>query len=310
VAELNLAEHLADGGLSAAEVAEREGSAQDSTFRLLRAAAAHGLVTRDGDHRFHSTPLLATLRRDGPRSLRGLALGRTVPGLWLTWNHFPAAVRTGGPQVESALGSGLFEHFEAHPDEGAMFSEAMTSATAAWAPSVAARIDLTGVTRIADIGGSNGSLAQLLLQADPTLHGVILDRPEVISRSAREIARNALDGRLVALAGDFFEEVPEADLYLLKFILHDWDDESCVTILRNCRSAMRPGGRVAIVEMVIDAAGEAGLVELQDLNMLVATSGRERSLDEYDALLTAAGLHRRGLIATDSPLSVIEAVVT
>jgi O-methyltransferase domain len=123
----------------------------------------------------------------------------------------------------------------------------------------------------------------LLLQADPTPRGLVLDRPEVIPRAAQEAARNGLDQRLDTLAGDFFEGVPEADLYLLKFILHDWDDESCVKILRNCRSAMRPRARVAVVEMVIDAAGEPGLAELQDLNMLVATAGRERSLDEYDA---------------------------
>ena len=143
VADLNLAEHLADGGLSAAELAEREGSDPDSIFRLLRAAAALGLLTRDQHHRFHSTPLLATLRRDVPGSLRGLALGRTVPGLWLIWNHFPAAVRTGRAQTETALGRGLFEHFEAHPGEGALFSAAMASATAAWAPSVAARRHMT-----------------------------------------------------------------------------------------------------------------------------------------------------------------------
>lgn len=310
VADLNLAEHLAGGSLSAAELAEREGSDPDSTFRLLRAAAALGLLTHDEDHRFHSTPLLATLRREVPGSLRGLALGRTVPGLWLTWNHFPAAVRTGRSQTETALGSGLFEHFEAHPGEGTLFSAAMASATAAWAPSVAACIDLQGVSRIADIGGANGSLVQLLLHADPILRGLVLDRPEVIPRAAEEAARNGLDQRLDTLAGDFFNGVPEADLYLLKFILHDWDDESCVKILRNCRTAMRPRARVAIVEMVIDAACEPGLAELQDLNMLVATSGRERSLDEYDALLTAAGLRRHKLIATDSPLSVIEAVAT
>jgi hypothetical protein len=210
VADLNLAEHLADGSLSAAELAEREGIEPDSTSRLLRAAAAAlGLLTRDEHHRFHSTPLLATLRRDVPRSLRGLALGRTVPGLWLTWNHFPAAVRTGRPpQTESALGSALFEYFAAHPGQAALSSEAMASATAAWAPSVAARIDLEGVTRIVDIGGANGSLLQLLLQADPTPRGLVPDRPEVIPRAAQEAARNGLSQRLDTLAGDSFKGVP------------------------------------------------------------------------------------------------------
>ena len=242
VADLNVAEHLADGSLSAAELAEREGSEPDSTSRLLRAAAALGLLTRDEHHRFHGTPLLATLRRDVPGSLRGLALGRTVA----------AGHRARGPTARSS---------------------------------------------------------SCLLQADPTPPGWrARDRPEVLPRAAQEAARNGLGQRLDTLAGDFFEGVPEADLYLLKFILHDWDDESCVKILRNCRSAMRPQARVAVVEMVVDAAGEPGLAELQDLNMLVVTSGRERSLDEYDALLTAARLRRHRLIATDSPLSVIEAV--
>ena len=126
--------------------------------------------------------------------------------------------------------------------------------------------------------------------------------------AAAEIARKGLGQRTTAVAGDFFESVPQADLYLLKFILHDWDDERAITILRRCREAMTPGGRVAIVEMVVGELSEPGLGALIDMNMLAASPGQERSLDEYDALLTAAGLRRTAVRPASSSQSVIEAV--
>src|SRR5262249_23342896 len=154
----SLADHLREGGLTADEVARREDSAPGTTFRLMRASVALGLLTADADGRFHSTPLLATLRRDATGSLRGLALATTLPGQWLAWNEFTASVRTGQTQVATALGTDFFDYLEKHPLEARDFSEGLTSVTTLWISDAARVIDTTGVRRVVDVGGANGSL--------------------------------------------------------------------------------------------------------------------------------------------------------
>jgi predicted O-methyltransferase YrrM len=166
-------------------------------------------------------------------------------------------------------------------------------------------IDTTNVRRAVDIGGANGALLQ---KANPALHGIVFDRPNIARDAEPHVARSGFADRTEVVGGDFFERVPAGDLYLLKFILHDWDDESCVKILRKCREAMEPGGRIAIFEFVMGADCDAGLTALMDLNMLAVVNGRERSLPEFDALLHRPGLRRTAVLTTDSPQSVIEAV--
>ena len=178
-----------------------------------------------------------------------------------------------------------------------------------WAADIAKAIDTTGVTLAVDVGGATGSLLQLLQEANPTLHGIVFDRPNIADDAAAQIAQRGFPDRTDVVGGDFFESVPPADLYLLKFILHDWDDQRAIKILQRCREAMAPGGRIAIVEMVLGDLNDPGLGALIDMNMLAAGPGRERSLDEYDALLVAAGLRRTAVLATSSPQSIIVAVV-
>lgn len=307
-ADLSLAEHLAEGRLTADEVAEREGSAPDTTFRLMRACVALGLLTADDGGRFSATPLLATLGKDAPGSLRDLALTLTMPAHWLAWNEILASVRTGHTQVRTALGTDFFDYLQQHPEQANLFSAGIANTTSLWTADIAKVIDTTNVKVAVDVGGATGSLLRLLQEANPTLRGVVFDRPNIIDDAVNQIAQNGFAERTDVVGGDFFQAVPPADLYLLKFILHDWDDQSCVTILRRCREAMTPGGRIAIIEMVLGKLSDPGPGALMDLNMLAACVGRERSLDEYDALLAAAGLRRNAIAATSSPQSVIEAV--
>ena len=307
-AELSLADHLAAGPLTAQEIAEREGSAPGTTLRLMRACAAFGLLTTDEADRFHSTPLLDTLRTDAPRSLRAFAMAITNSAYWLPWIRFGASVRTGHSQAHNALGMDFFDYLERTPSQAQEFSAGMSSGTSVWAPELADLIDTTNVRRAVDIGGANGALLALLQKANPALHGIVFDRPNIARDAGPDIARNGFAERTELVGGDFFESVPPGDLYLLKFILHDWDDESCVKILRRCREAMEPGGRIAIFELVVGADGDAGLAALMDLNMLALLNGRERSLREFDALLHRAGLRRTAVLTADSPHSVIEAV--
>ena len=308
VADLSLADHLAAARLTAAEVAEREGSAPTTTFRLMRACVAIGLLTADANGRFASTPLLQTLRKDTPGSLRDLALAITQPSQWLPLNEFVTSVRTGQSQVSAALGMDFFDYLEQHPSQAREFSAGVGSTTAFWAADAAEAIDTTGVELAVDVGGATGSLLQLLQEANPELRGIVFDRPNIVDDAVAQIARAGLAERTEVVGGDFFESVPPADLYLLKFILHDWDDERAITILQRCRDAMIPGGKVAIVEMVVGEPSDPGFGALMDLNMLAASPGQERSLEEYDALLGAAGLRRTAVFTTNSPQTVIEAI--
>lgn len=309
IADLSIADHLAGGPLSAAEVATRENSGTDYTYRLMRAGVAMGVLTADADSRFHTTALLDTLRKDEARSLRDFVLAMTATTHWLPWHHLVDAVRTGCDPATTALGTDVFTYFERNPDAARLFNGAMASLTGAWAGHVADLIDTTGVARAVDVGGGNGSLLRTLQEANPALRGVIFDRPNVAAEVAAEIGNSEFSGRTAVLGGDFFESVPTGDLLLLKMILHDWDDDHCVTILRRCREALAPGARLAIVEMLLGKLDAPGLAALMDLNMLVCCpDGRERSLAEFDALLQAAGLRRTAVHLTGSPHSIIEAV--
>ncbi|HTI75965.1 MAG TPA: methyltransferase [Mycobacterium sp.] len=307
-AELNLADHLAAGPLTAQEIADREDSAPATTYRLMRACAAFDLTTLDEDGRFHGTPLLDTLRTDSPRSMRAVVMAVTNNAHWLPWVRFSESVRTGHSQAHNALGMDIFDYLEQNPSLAKEFSAGMSSLTSLWAPGLASLIDTSGVRRAVDIGGANGTLLTLLQKANPSLRGVVFDRPNIARDAEAVIARDGFADRTEVVGGDFFESVPPGDLYLLKFILHDWDDESAVKILRRCRDAMEPGGRIAILELVVGEDSRDSLRVLMDLNMLACANGRERTLPEFDALLERAGLRRTAVLTADSPQSVIEAV--
>jgi hypothetical protein len=303
-AELSVADHLAHGPLRAAEIARREGSAPETTFRLMRAGVALGLLTMDADDRFHGTPLLGTLRTDAPGSLRGMALALTNRSHWSPWGEFVTAVRKGQCQTREVLGLPIFEYLQQNPELAAEFTSAMQGVTELWARALAAVIDTSDVALAVDVGGANGALLRLLQQANPALHGIVFDRPDVAAAVNADIAND----RTEVVGGDFFEAVPAADLYLLKFILHDWDDESCIKILSRCREAMLPGGRIAVIEFLIGDHNDPGPAALMDLNMLAVATGKERTLAEIDALLAKAGLLRTAVQTSDSPQTMIEAV--
>ena len=306
--KLCLADHLSSGGLTAEEVAHRAGSAPDTTFRLMRACVTLGLLSADGEGRFYGTQSLAALRTDAPGSLRGHVLAVTQEAQFLAVSRLTDAVFKGGTQVEAVLGTDFFTYLEHHPDQAREFSEGLTSLTTNWVGDAASVINTTGVEVAVDVGGANGTLLYLLAEKNPTMRGIVFDRPNVLEGARAERDSRGLADRIELVGGTFFDAVPEADLYLLKFILHDWDEESCVKILRRCRAAMRPGARIAIVEVIVGEITDPGPGSLMDLNMLAVVSGRERSLSEYDTLLMAAGLRRISVTeARRSPQSVIEA---
>lgn len=305
---LSLPEHLHEASLTADEIARREGSAPGTTFRLLRALVFLGLATADDQARFTGTPLLDTLRKDAPGSLRGLSLATSVTGHWLPWAAFTDSVRSGETQVAKALGTDFFTYLDEHPDEAREFSEGMTSTTAAWVPLIAQLIDTTGVKVVADIGGAQGALLHVLLQQHPDLRGIVFERPAVVESALAETAKQGLSDRVEVIGGDFFQSVPSAGLFLLKQVLHDWNDEQSIVLLRTIKAAMQPGSRLLIIEQIVGDPSNPGFAAMMDMNMLAIVPGQERSLAEYDALITAAGLRRTGTSSAGPTHTVIEVV--
>lgn len=300
------AEHLRDGPLSAADLAARAEMNPSAVLRHLRACAGLGLVAYDGNG-FAATPLLDTLRKDHAQSMRGFALSQPAAGHWRPWGQFAEALRSGNQQAVAVLGSGIFDYFGQNQAEADAFTESMEGMTAVVAGEAARVLDTVGVERVVDVGGANGALLAPLLEANPALHGTLFDLPNVVEGHAFTNVPEQVRSRIDKVGGDFFKSVPPADLYLLKWILHDWNDDECVTILRNCREGIAPGGRIAIVELLLGEIGEPGLTPLMDLNMLVMATGRERSADEYGDLLAKAGFGEVEIIHTQSPMAVIVA---
>ena len=306
-ARLNVAEHLGNGAKSAEELASLTGSEPSALFRVLRAAASLGVFQLGADDRFSLTPLGETLRSGVPGSMREMAIMQTSKGHWLPWGKLEDAVRTGKAQAVATLGCELFEHYAASPEEAAAFSGAMGNLSALVASEVAAHVDTSGLTRAVDIGGAEGTLIAALLAKNPSLEGIVFDLPHVTATATAKLEGRGLLGRCAVVAGDFFKSVPSADLYVLKQILHDWNDEQATTILRNCAQSMTPRGRIAIVEMVIPDDRSSTPAQLMDVNMLAILPGRERTQAEYTALLAAAGLRFERLVPTHSPFQIIEA---
>lgn len=249
-----------------------------------------------------------TLRKDNPKNLRGMALSWPAPGHWLPWGRFTEAVKTGQSQTIRTLGAGLFEYLAMNPAEAAAFTEGMTSLTSTVAEETARVIDTSAVNIVADVGGAGGAMLYALLRVHPHLQGIVFDRPNVIAGARTAAGEFGLEQRVTTVGGDFFQGVPEADLYLLKHILHDWDDAACICILRNCRRALSPGGRVAVIEFLLGEIGEPSVAPLFDVTMMVLSSGRERSLVEYQRLFEAAGLRVKNVIPTKTPMTILEAV--
>ncbi|WP_018557611.1 MULTISPECIES: methyltransferase [unclassified Streptomyces] len=304
--DLSIPDHLADGPLGAEEIAERESSDPATTYRLLRACASLGLVEYQGERRFSDTPLSRLLRTGAPNTLREVALTWAGPSHWRAWERFPEAVRKGGTQIESALGTDFFTYLGDNPAEAELFSVAMSGMSEQLNRDLAQALDTTRSTVAVDVGGGTGALVQGLLLANPTLRGQSLDLPHAAAAAQASAGKQGLTDRFTAVTGDFFESVPPADLYLLKMVLHDWNDADCVRILRNCRAAALPGARVVVVENVIGEIGAPGFEPLADMHMLAMLPGQERDLPEFDTLFAASGWRRTAVTPTGFQFKIIE----
>ena len=308
-AKLGVADHLADGPQTSQALAQEIDADPDALYRLLRACACFGLLSEQPAQTFALTPLGDLLQSNEMGSLRDYAIGVAGPGHWRVLGHLDEAIKSGKPQSQEAHGMDLWEYYEQHEQESNHFSRTMGYLSQAAALDVLANYDASQSKQIVDVGGSQGMLLTKLLQAAPNAEGVLFDRPNVIEQ-AREVVKSlGLHDRVTLVSGDFFQEVPSGgDLYLLKQILHDWDDTQCLTILKNVHDAARPQSKLLVVEMIVPDSPEPSLVPLTDLAMLVLLGGRERSGHDYASLLERAGFRLERIISTDGLFSVLEAV--
>ena len=311
VAKLGLADVLKGGPKSPTDLARAVGADPATLHRVLRALASVGVFVERKDGRFALTPLGATLRSDRPDSLRAFAI-MMVDDYWFqAWSDLLQSVKTGQTAFDRVHGMKVFDYFGKHPDKARAFGEAMTSISGTENPVVAAGYDFSKVRTLVDVGGSHGHLLAAILKANRKLKGVLFDRPQVIdqARSAPYVNDKQIARRIELVAGDFFQSVPAgADAYIMKYIIHDWDDDLCLKILGNCRRAMAPNGRVLVVDAVIPPGNDPHWGKLLDINMLVGPGGRERTRSDFEQLFARAGLKVRKIIPTASPLSIVEGV--
>jgi hypothetical protein len=310
-AKLGIADLLADGPQPAAALAASTATHAPSLRRVLRLLASLGVFAEDDDGRFALTPVGAALRT-GPGSFRAAAQLFAGPMVWSAWGDLLNSVRTGEPAFRRVFQTDSFGYFETHPDEAAVFDEAMGAFTAMISTAVAGAYDFSAMRSVVDVGGGEGALLVGILRAHAGLRGTVFDLPRLADRARRSISRAGLDGRYDFAAGDFFEALPAGyDAYLFKHVVHDWDDAHAVRILRTCRRAMGTGAKLLIVEGVypprvtgLEARGPAA----NDVNMLVATGGRQRSEAEFRALYDAAGFELTRVVPTPAGVCVIEGV--
>jgi O-methyltransferase domain/Dimerisation domain len=307
-ARLELADLLASEPQTAADLAAARCVNSDALGRLLRALGSLGLVYATGDGAYALTTLGQGLRRDVAGSTHALAVLYGEEWLWAAYARLDESVATGQTGFERAHGAPLYTYLEQHREAAAVFHDAMSSFSRQETAAILAAYDFTAVTEIVDVGGGQGTLLAALLAAQPHLRGILFDRPEVIADAVPELAHGRLRGRSKLVGGDFFQAVPAGgDCYLLKSVVHNWDDERCAAILRVCRSAIAPEGRLLVLERVVPAGDAPAEAKLFDINMLVMQGGRERTEQEYAACLAAGGFRLSRVFPTASPLSVIEA---
>lgn len=309
-AELRLADALADGPTSSRELAERIPAHPDALQRVLRALVHLGVVAVVEDECFGLTPLGGYLRTDARGSLHQTACFWGLEYNRRPWLHLAHTLRSGETAFDHVFHMNWIEYLAAHPAVAATFNEGMTGLTTQVTAAVLAKYDFGGCRTLVDIGGGHGHLLAAILQACPDLSGTVFDLPHCRSGALQYLATAGVAGRCEFVGGDFFKEIPAgADAYLLKWVIHDWDDSHGLIILRTCRRAMAPDGKLLLIERLMPPANAvAPDAVFGDVAMLVHTGGRERTKAEYAALLEAADLVLARTVATDTAYSVLEAL--
>jgi len=309
-AELGIADVLKDGPKTAADIARTANASEDGVYRLLRALGSVGLFAETGNRRFRLTPLGRLLRRDSSQALGGYARFIGDQSTWRPWGELRHSVRTGEPAFDHVFAMPIFEYFAKMPESAAVFDAAMTSISTLESKAVVAAYDFSGINTLVDVAGGHGIMIVTILKANRRMRGILFDLPHVTAGATALLQSGGVADRCQIVSGDFFASVPEGgDAYIMKHIIHDWDDDRASQILQNCHRALQPGGKLLIVDAVIPPGNRAHFGKLLDLEMLVLTPrGRERTQAEFRELLKRSGFRLRRVVATETHLSVVEGV--
>jgi hypothetical protein len=303
-AELEVANILESGPRTPAEIAGICGADAGALYRVLRALASIGIFAEDSEGRFGLTPLAQVLASSGGQAY-ALLHGRE---LYEAWEHMLATVRGGQPAFIEAHGASLFEYMTKNPERGHIFDRAMTGHHGNEARPMLEAYDFSGFGELCDVGGGNGTLLISLLESLPRLRGILFELPAVATRARDSIAASGLSERCGIVGGSFLDPgaiPPGADAYILRHVVHDWNDADSAAILRNCRLAAEPSGRVLVVETVIPSGNEPNFGKWLDL-MMLAYGGKERTARQYRALFADAGLELTRIVETAAGISVVE----
>jgi O-methyltransferase domain/Dimerisation domain len=307
-AKLGIADALSDGPRSYREVAAAVGADPNSIYRLFRALSSVGVLIPITNDHFALTPLGEDLRTGVLGSLRSMVI--TMGGIhYRAWGRLLDSIKTGQAAFDQAFGTGLFDYLGENREAAAAFNGGMSDFSALVSYAVVSAYDFSGISSIVDIGGGHGNLIRMILRTYPQMTGIVYDTAATIEGTAACLKSYGIDGRCSAVAGNFFDSVPGgADAYILSSIIHDWDDDHSITLLRNCRCAMGEHARLLLIEMLMPSAGHCCFSSLLDLNMLVLTGGAQRTQAEVSGLLETAGYKLTQVIPTLSPLTIIEAI--
>jgi O-methyltransferase/methyltransferase family protein len=304
-AQLGIADLLKDGAQDIEQIARATACHGPSLYRVLRTLASVGVFTEDGQQRFASTPLGATLQSGVAGSLRAWVNVQLGDEHCRAWSQAMHSVQTGESAFDHLFGMGVWRYRSQHVEHAALFDEAMANLTATYNTAIVSSYAFSRFEKIVDVGGGDGGLLMAILQANPSLQGVLFDLPHVAHKATARMAEAGLAERCQVVAGDAFSSVPEGgDAYILSRVIHDWDDARSIAILGNCHRAMATRGTLLLVEGIVSPANESDITKLFDLNMLVLAGGRERTAAEYQALLEAADFVMASIIPTSSILGV------
>jgi O-methyltransferase domain/Dimerisation domain len=307
VATLRLADHLRSVPMTIKELSTATRTHSVALYRLMRALAAIGVFQEDEDGRFAMTALSELLRSDVPGTYAPMAelVGR--PYYWQAWGNLLHTVCTGGVAFNHVHGTGIWDYRANRPLETRIFDQAMAAGTERSAKNIIRVCNFARFQHVVDVGGGDGMFLAKTLVAFPRIHGTLFDQPHVTAKAATTLESFGVASRCQVHGGDFFLSVPAgADAYLLKWILHDWDDKASIDILRSCHRAMKPASRLLVVEHVIGPPNAAPEGKFLDLTMMVNTGGRERTREEFAALFADAGFRMVSVTPTTGPLSLIE----
>ncbi len=307
--ELGIADLLAAGPRPVHELARETKTNEDALYRTLRLLASQGIFTESAPRTFAHTPASDTLRRDAPNSMRPIAHFIGDPFHFRTYADYLHSVRTGLPCVDKVVGMPIFDYLPTDRRESEIFNDCMVAMSAQVVPAVLEVYDFSGIDLLVDVAGGHGSVICPILQKYPQMRGILTDLQHVLDGADHVIRQYGVEKRIERIPCDFFKSVPAGgDAYLMKHIIHDWDDEKSLTILRHIATAMgAKKGKVILLEAPVPAGNEPHLVKFLDIEMLAMPGGKERTEAEYAALFERASFSLTRVVPTKSPFSVIEA---